>query len=197
MASFPRTFGLETTPQTLAKLLAGRQKIQLIDVRSSGEFAGRRIESAVLIPLDKLDSRHVELDRDALVVCACQSGRRSASAQKILQRHGFRQASTLTGGVAQWARVGFPVVEEKNAPWAMERQVRIAAGTLVVAGVGFWILCSSRVLWAFGICRRRFGLCRDHRLVRYGPTTRQSAVEPPLMGARSLLTRIGFSSTEL
>src|SRR5690606_26691495 len=93
------------------------------------------------IPLDQLRRALPEL-RDAagrgdlLVVCA--SGRRSADAAARLAGHGIT-AATLTGGTAAWSEEGHaldrPAACATRSKWAMERQVRLAAGTLVLLGL--------------------------------------------------------------
>jgi rhodanese-related sulfurtransferase len=126
---------LEISPEKLSQSLAGGQKLQLLDVRSPGEFAARRIAGSISVPLDQLERRQGELDRTALVVCVCQSGGRSAAARNLLVKLGFPEATSLAGGVSQWSHAGLPLLEDKNAPWALERQVRVAAGSLVLIGV--------------------------------------------------------------
>jgi rhodanese-related sulfurtransferase len=49
-------------------------------------------------------------------------------------------AFILEGGVDGWAAAGFPVVENAKAPLEIMRQVQIAAGSLVVAGVALGLL---------------------------------------------------------
>jgi len=41
----------------------------------------------------------------------------------------------LEGGTEAWLRAGYPAVRLTAARWALERQVRLAAGLLVVVGV--------------------------------------------------------------
>ncbi|MGW7281089.1 YgaP family membrane protein, partial [Streptomyces sp. NPDC054844] len=45
-------------------------------------------------------------------------------------------AATLQGGTGAWAAAGHPVERPAGArtPWPMDRQVRLAAGSLVAAG---------------------------------------------------------------
>jgi NADPH-dependent 2,4-dienoyl-CoA reductase/sulfur reductase-like enzyme/rhodanese-related sulfurtransferase len=62
----------------------------IVDVRTSGEFAGGAYEGAINIQLDELPTRVAELgnkSRDITLYCA--SGARSAYGQRILQQLGF------------------------------------------------------------------------------------------------------------
>ncbi|NEC26045.1 rhodanese-like domain-containing protein [Streptomyces sp. SID8111] len=113
----------------------------VIDVRTPGEYASGHLPGALNIPLDQL-RRALPALRDAagrgdlLVVCA--SGRRSADAAARLAGHGIT-AATLTGGTAAWSEEGHaldrPAACATRSAWAMERQVRLAAGTLVLLGL--------------------------------------------------------------
>ncbi|MFJ9417251.1 rhodanese-like domain-containing protein [Streptomyces sp. NPDC101227] len=111
----------------------------VIDVRTPGEFAVGHLPGAHNIPLDHLGAALPALKtaatrRTLLMVCA--SGNRSAAACAQLADADI-PATTLTGGTAAWIEQGHPVdrANTAKASWAMERQVRFAAGSLVVAGL--------------------------------------------------------------
>ncbi len=126
---------LDITAASLHDVLERGEAVQLIDVRSSGEFAGSRIAGAKLIPLHEVTARKDELRRDIPVVCICQSGGRSAKAAQELARAGFA-VSSLAAGMNGWGRAQLPMEKDAGAPWALERQVRLAAGTLILLGIG-------------------------------------------------------------
>jgi hypothetical protein len=42
--------------------------------------------------------------------------------------------TSLSGGMSAWERAGLPVEREARAPWSLERQVRLSAGSLVLLG---------------------------------------------------------------
>jgi hypothetical protein len=46
---------------------------------------------------------------------------------------GFDQVQQLDGGLTAWEQARFPLEKDERAPWALERQVRLAAGLLVLA----------------------------------------------------------------
>ncbi|GAA5024707.1 rhodanese-like domain-containing protein [Kitasatospora paranensis] len=73
----------------------------------------------------------------AELTVVCASGTRSRSACEKLAAAGVT-ARPLVGGTSAWAQDGRPLnrPEGARAVWAMDRQVRPAAGSLVVAGVG-------------------------------------------------------------
>ncbi|GGT06970.1 transporter [Streptomyces kurssanovii] len=114
-------------------------ELTVIDVRTPGEYASGHLPGAHNIPLDHLDEALPVLksaaDRgDLLVVCA--SGARSETACRRLADDGIT-AATLTGGTTAWSQLGHDTHRPAGTrtPWAMERQVRLAAGSLVLTGL--------------------------------------------------------------
>ncbi|MEW1893707.1 rhodanese-like domain-containing protein [Streptomyces sp. IBSBF 3010] len=117
----------------------------VIDVRSPGEYAGGHLPGAHNIPLDDLAQalptlRETADRRDLLVVCA--SGARSQKAGDTLTSNGIPAAS-LEGGTAAWASEGGELHRPATpaaAKWAMDRQVRLTAGSLVLLGLLLGVL---------------------------------------------------------
>jgi len=62
------------------------------------------------------------------------SGKRSQQAREKLAAAGCEDLSVLEGGGSAWEAAGFPV-ERGRAVMSLERQVRVAAGLLVLLGV--------------------------------------------------------------
>jgi len=111
----------------------------VIDVRTPGEYASGHLPGAHNIPLDHLQTALPELKAAAArgeLLMVCASGNRSATAGADLAAADIA-AATLTGGTTAWAAQGHPLQPSEGAPtaWAMERQVRLAAGSLVVLGL--------------------------------------------------------------
>ena len=73
----------------------------LVDVRSAAEFASGHVEGARNIPVDVIRARLSEIPKDKPVVLYCQSGMRSASAARLLKKHGYRPVYNL-GGMRNW-----------------------------------------------------------------------------------------------
>jgi adenylyltransferase/sulfurtransferase len=92
----------EVTPDQLAReRRAG--PVQLVDVREEWEWEICRIDGASHIPLDQLEFRIGELDRDRPVVTYCHHGNRSLWARQVLLESGFHVRS-LAGGIEAWAQ---------------------------------------------------------------------------------------------
>ena len=72
------------------------QKTIVLDVRTEEEYYGPlgHIEGAILIPINELENRLVELDeyRDDTIYVVCRSGNRSGKATKILIDAGYINA---------------------------------------------------------------------------------------------------------
>ena len=111
----------------------------LIDVRTPVEFAAVHAEGARLVPLDKLDPQAVMSARsgpaDEPLYVICKSGGRAARAVEKFRAAGFANVICVEGGTAAWEQAGLPVVRGTARVIPLERQVRIAAGTLVLLGV--------------------------------------------------------------
>jgi rhodanese-related sulfurtransferase len=107
----------------------------LIDVRTPAEFQEVHIEVAQNIPLDRLDPKSVMQGRDAKqpVYLICRAGGRGKQACEKFVGAGFTNAVNVEGGTMACLDVGLPLVHGKKAI-SLERQVRIAAGSLVLTG---------------------------------------------------------------
>jgi rhodanese-related sulfurtransferase len=67
------------------------------------------VPNTTLIPLDQLPSRLNEIPHDRQVVVVCRSGNRSQQARDILLNAGFKQVTSMTGGLNQWRASGYPI----------------------------------------------------------------------------------------
>ncbi|QJY45513.1 rhodanese-like domain-containing protein [Pseudonocardia broussonetiae] len=126
--------------------------VTVIDVRGPAEFETMHIRGSYNVPL-KLVGEHTEqiaarLDRQ--VVLVCQSGTRAAQAHQRLAGVGAERVHILLGGIAAYSAVGGDVVRGR-ARWALERQVRLVAGTLVLTGLAAGLRAPKARLLAAGI----------------------------------------------
>src|SRR5262245_52998021 len=96
------------------------------------------------VPLDQMDPQQLLAsrngDRDQPIYFICRSGTRAAKACEKMRAAGLDRAISLEGGTDAWAARGLPVLRGKKAI-SLERQVRIAAGLLVLVGLvlGFFV----------------------------------------------------------
>jgi rhodanese-related sulfurtransferase len=134
-------------PETAAPLV--------IDVRSAAEYDAIHIRGSYHVPLPTLAEHTDELAGHLAgadpVVLVCQSGVRAEQAHRHLAAVGLSHARVLSGGVPAVAAAGGDVVRGRRS-WALERQVRLAAGSLVVTGLAAGRLISPKArLLAAGI----------------------------------------------
>lgn len=123
-------------PQTLRTWIVEHQDLLVIDVRSAAEFESMHIRGSYNVPLPLLSEHTDELAArlGSCVVLVCQSGARAEQARQRLGMAGIHGAYVLTGGAPGFAAAGGDVVRGKDR-WDLERQVRLAAGSLVVLGL--------------------------------------------------------------
>ncbi len=95
----------EITPTELKERLDAGERLTIVDVRESHEWAIGRIDAPDVrfIPLGDLPSRMHELDTADDIIMQCRSGVRSAKGLAILQGAGFRKLRNLTGGILAWS----------------------------------------------------------------------------------------------
>ena len=109
--------------------------IRAIDVRTPAEYGEAHIEGSILLPLDRFDPAELgKLAGGKPCALICRSGMRAGQALKKIPA-GETEAAILEGGISAWERAGLPLKRGKAA-LSLERQVRIAAGLLVLLGVG-------------------------------------------------------------
>lgn len=133
-SAIPRTDRVDT--HRLRDLLNNDPDVRILDVRSASEFATTHIPGSYNVPLDTLGEHLRELaDVDHPVVLVCQSGGRATQAHEKLTGAGKEALHILDGGIAAWESGGGDVVRGTSNRWAMDRQVRLVAGSLVVAGL--------------------------------------------------------------
>lgn len=125
------------TPQEFENLRTSGQPLELIDVRTPAEYRECHATSARNVPLDSLDPHAImesrNGSRETPLYIICQSGKRAQKACEKFDAMGHTQIVNVEGGTQAWQEAGLPVVHGKKT-LSLERQVRIAAGILVLIG---------------------------------------------------------------
>lgn len=143
------------SPQELSRLQQTGKPVRLIDVRTPAEFREVHIDFAENLPLDRLDPTALPgpacgtADQPLYVVC--RSGNRAKQACEKLVAAGVSNVVNVEGGTLAYEAAGLPVVRGQKTI-SLERQVRIAAGALVLTGAilglfvhPYWIALSAFV----------------------------------------------------
>lgn len=123
------------SPKQMSELLGSGKSVALLDVRTPAEYARVHAAGAQSLPLDQLDPAALAskgLGRNEPVYVICHSGSRSAKACQSLLSAGLESVVSVEGGTAAWEAAGLPVERSKSGTISIERQVRIAAGLLVL-----------------------------------------------------------------
>jgi len=124
------------TPKQLSDLAQSGTAVELIDVRTPVEYREVHVDFARNVPLDQLDVAKLTAGRNGFgqpLYVICRSGSRGKQACEKILAAGFTNVVNVEGGTLAWDQAGFPVVRGKQAI-SLERQVRIAAGALVLLG---------------------------------------------------------------
>ncbi len=85
------------------------ENVQIIDVRTPGEYAGGHVPGAINIPHMSVVARKEELATDKELVFICQMGQRSALACEFAAAVGFDGLYNVEGGTEAWISAGFQV----------------------------------------------------------------------------------------
>jgi len=110
----------------------------LIDIRESAEFLREHIPGALRGPLSEIAAgKSIDgVPADRPVIFHCLAGSRTAqNADALIRAVNSTPALLLAGGITAWKSANLPTIEDKKQPLPVMRQVQIAAGTLILAGV--------------------------------------------------------------
>lgn len=129
--------GVTVSPRRLAELWQANGGVDLIDVRTPVEYREAHVEFARNVPLDQLDPGAVMQARagspDEPLYLVCRTGGRGEKACAKFQQAGYANVVNVEGGTLACEQQGLPIARGKQAI-SLERQVRIAAGSLVLLG---------------------------------------------------------------
>ncbi len=99
-----------TVEQAKAALDRG-DPVHFIDVREDHEFAADHARGARHLGKGIIE-RDIETavpDKDAAIILYCGGGYRSVLAADALQQMGYRNVTSMTGGIRAWREAGYPV----------------------------------------------------------------------------------------
>jgi rhodanese-related sulfurtransferase len=131
------------TPEQLKQTCDRGESIELIDVRTPAEFREVHVSVARNIPLDRLDpaALRAELgaERAKPLYLICRSGSRGQQACERLSAAGLANVVNVEGGTLACEKAGLPIIYGKKTI-SLERQVRIAAGMLILVSAVLGLL---------------------------------------------------------
>ena len=125
------------TASELKQLCDRGEPLCLIDVRTPAEYREMHVAAARNVPLDRLDPQTLRQDVKVAegkpLYVICQKGGRGKQACEKLAAAGWSDVVNVEGGTLACEAAGVPLVRGKKTI-SLERQVRIAAGSLVLLG---------------------------------------------------------------
>jgi rhodanese-related sulfurtransferase len=98
-------------PEAAAKSKSGEAVI--VDVREKDEWDEEHIPDAVHMSRGtiELDIEEKVPDTNAMIICHCGGGGRSALAAESLQKMGYKNVRSMAGGFKAWKAVGLPTAK--------------------------------------------------------------------------------------
>lgn len=122
--------------QQLRQLMQADPLLRILDVRTGGEFDAVHIPGAYNVPLNTLAEHATDLATvEHPIVLVCKSGGRAGQAHAKLTDAGKQSLHLLDGGMDAWETQGGDVVRGTSTTWAMDRQVRLVAGSIALLGI--------------------------------------------------------------
>jgi rhodanese-related sulfurtransferase len=94
----------EIRPEQLRQKIEAKERFVLLDVRRADEVAISTLPSTIHIPIEEIEERVEELNADAETVVYCHHGVRSLSVTAYLRNLGFRDVTSLAGGIDLWSQ---------------------------------------------------------------------------------------------
>ncbi|MFZ9403963.1 MAG: rhodanese-like domain-containing protein [Sediminibacterium sp.] len=120
----------QTISASQFKAAIAKPGVQILDVRTAGEFQSGHIQNALQANWNdakEFQDRTQHLDKSKPVYVYCQAGGRSAAAQSFLTEKGYTVVN-LEGGMSNWKMNQLPVEGNANAV-----QMRVADFDKVIA----------------------------------------------------------------
>ena len=102
----------EISPQDAAAKSRNGEAV-IVDVREKDEWDEEHIPNATHLSRGtiELDIEEKVPDLNALIVCHCGGGGRSALAAESLQKMGYKKVRSMAGGFKAWKAAGLPTAK--------------------------------------------------------------------------------------
>jgi len=135
------------SPKNSQMLVSKGPKVKLLDVRSALEFNETHIKDSINIPIDMIASKIKDLSQSGQsYIVFCRTGNRSPMAADMLLQSGIRSIKVMEGGLVRWQKERLPVIKGQGG-MSLERQVRLAAGVLVLLSIILTWFVHNAFIW--------------------------------------------------
>ena len=118
--------------------VAANPNALVIDVRTAAEVSALAYADSQHLPLQELDQQQVCTlceNHEGDIYLLCGSGKRATMAAEKIVEWIENPLHVIDGGIQAMEQAGFDLQQSQTNVISLERQVRIAAGLLVVLGV--------------------------------------------------------------
>lgn len=157
----------------------------LVDIRSADEYAREHIAHAHHIPMERFAEGAGALQDAKAVIFHCRSGNRTQMNAHVLSACVPCETYVLEGGLDAWKKAGLPVVVDTAQPLELQRQVQIAAGSMIVLGTALgatvapWFLMIPGFVGAGLVFAGVSGFCGLARLLMKMPWNQRAMDHMP------------------
>jgi rhodanese-related sulfurtransferase len=102
----------EISPDAAVKKLQNKDAV-IVDVREKDEWEEGHIPNAIHLSRGtiELDIEEKVPDPNAMIICHCGGGGRSALAAESLQKMGYKNVRSMAGGLKAWKAAGLPTTK--------------------------------------------------------------------------------------
>ena len=102
----------EISPEEAAKKLQNKEAV-IVDVREKDEWDEGHLPHAIHLSrgMLELDIEEKVPDPNAVIICHCGGGGRSALAAESLRKMGYKNVQSMAGGLKAWKAAGLPTVK--------------------------------------------------------------------------------------
>jgi phage shock protein E len=102
----------EISPEDAAEKSSNREAM-IVDVRDRDEWDEGHIPGAIHLSRGtiELDIEEKVPDLNAMIICHCGGGGRSALAAESLQKMGYKNVRSMAGGFKAWKAIGLPTMK--------------------------------------------------------------------------------------
>jgi rhodanese-related sulfurtransferase len=102
----------EISPDEAAKKLQNHEAV-IVDVRDNDEWGEEHIPHAIHLSRGTIELQIEKKvpDPNAVVICHCGGGGRSALAAASLQKMGYKNVRSMAGGLKAWKAAGLPTTK--------------------------------------------------------------------------------------
>lgn len=99
----------QIAPIEVARKLEAGEGVTFLDIRMPWDYEAMHPKGAASLPINEIQARLDELDKNKSYVLSCYHGYSSQDATAYLLENGFTDVKSMMGGFSGWSAAGLPV----------------------------------------------------------------------------------------